>query len=90
MRSYYLRSLTLLEKLNKKYPQHSICKHLSLAFMDYKDLWDVSDKVFFTALEEYLIELESDVKHNDDEIEKIINDGMHLNSILEEDNEFDD
>ncbi len=58
--------------------------------MDYKDLWDVSDKVFFTALEEYLIELESDVKHNDDEIEKIINDGMHLNSILEEDNEFDD
>lgn len=87
MKSYYLRSLDLLEKLNKSYPKHSLCKHLSIAFMDYKDLWDVSDKVFFTTLEEYLIELDSDVKHNEEEIEKIINDGLHLNSILEEDEE---
>ncbi len=87
--NYYMKSVKLLESLKKQHPRHSIGKHLSTAFSDYKDLWDVSDKVFYSVLNCYVIELDFDILHDreEDDLNKIINDGLHLESILEEEEE---
>jgi hypothetical protein len=48
-------------------------KHIATAFADYTDVWGLSDKVFYSTLLNYVIELELDVPHKDDDIQNIIN-----------------
>jgi hypothetical protein len=62
-------------------------KHIATAFADYTDVWGLSDKVFYSTLLNYVIELELDVPHKDDDIQNIINQGLNLSSVLEEDEE---
>jgi hypothetical protein len=62
-------------------------KHIATAFADYTDVWGLSDKVFYSTLLNYVIELELDVPHKDDDIQNIINQGLNLSSVLEEDGE---
>jgi hypothetical protein len=50
-----------------------IWKHIATAFADYTDVWGLSDKVFYSTLLNYVIELELDVPHKDDDIQNIIN-----------------
>jgi hypothetical protein len=87
MINYYQKSVVLLTTLKKNYPKYNMGKHIATAFADYTDLWGLSDKVFYSTLLNYVIELELDVPHKDDDIQNIINQGLNLSSVLEEDEE---
>ena len=76
--------IQILNRLHKQSP-YNIGKHLSIA-IDGEDLWSLSDIELFNCLEKYEIELEMDVQHEDD-VEKIIKDGMNLERTLFEEEE---
>jgi hypothetical protein len=64
-------------------------RHISTALDEYSDVWGVSDKEFLYAIQKYEIELNIDGPHIDDEeIEEIIKDGMNLDSMFEEEEEY--
>jgi hypothetical protein len=53
-------------------------------------MWGLSDKDMLNAVNAYKQKLTIDTPHRDDsELAKIINDGMHLDNILHEDEEDD-
>ena len=84
MKSYYKRSLEILEKLSSVHPKQTLGKHLATA-LDEHQIENLNDKEIFYILNDYYSELESDVPHNNN-IEQIIKDSLHLNSydLLEE------
>ncbi len=74
-----------MERLRKAHPTYNIGRHISTALDGYDDIWGVSDKEFLFALEKYELELNMDVDHIDqEEIDKIIKDGMNLERMFEE------
>lgn len=78
----------MLERLHKAHPTYNIGRHISTALDGYDDIWGVSDKEFLFALEKYELELNMDIDHIDqEEIEKIIKDGMNLERTLFEEEE---
>lgn len=81
MKSYYNRSLVVLDKLKKFMPDVSLGKHLTTALEEY-NIENISDKDLFIKLNDYLSTLESDVPHCQD-LEEIIKDGLDLNHILD-------
>ena len=85
--------ISALQELHLLYPTYTIGRHLSTALDEYGDLWGISDKEILFALTKYRASLEMDVPHETDqeEINRIIKDGMNLSSSsLLQDNEFDD
>jgi len=74
--NYYKQILHALDRLYKAHPKYNMGKHISTA-LDGSDIWSISDKEFLFAIQKYEIELNMDVEH-EDEIEKIIKDGMNL------------
>lgn len=86
--NYYRKILHVLESLNKAHPTYNIGRHISTALDGYDDVWGVTDKEFLFALEKYELALNIDVDHIDqEEIEKIIKDGMNLERTLFEEEE---
>lgn len=84
--NYKKRILHSLQDLVKSYPKYSIGRHLSTAFSDYRDLWDVSDKEISFALDKYRSELELGIesdKSYDSFVEKVIEDSKHLGTGIE-------
>ena len=78
----------MLENLHKAHPTYNIGRHISTALDGYDDIWGVTDKEFLFALEKYELELNMDIDHIDqEEIEKIIKDGMNLERTLFEEEE---
>jgi hypothetical protein len=78
----------VLESLHKAHPTYNIGRHISTALDGYDDVWGVTDKEFLFALEKYELELNIDVDHIDqEEIDKIIKDGMNLERTLFEEEE---
>jgi hypothetical protein len=78
----------VLESLHKAHPTYNIGRHISTALDGYDDVWGVSDKEFLFALEKYELALNIDIDHIDqEEIEKIIKDGMNLERTLFEEEE---
>jgi hypothetical protein len=64
-------------------------RHISTALDEYTDVWGVNDREFLYAIQKYEIELNIDGPHIDDEeIEEIIKDGMNLDSMFEEEEEY--
>ena len=87
--TYYRQILNILERLYKAHPTYNIGRHLSTA-LDDSDLWGVADRELLLALQRYEIELNMDVSHTDDEeIEKIIKDGMNLGRMFFDEDEED-
>lgn len=88
--SYYKRCLKLLDDIHKKYPSLNMGKHLSTSLDGY-DIWSISDKELLFSLEKYTAELEMDVPHfyKEENIEEIIQGGLHLDNILEDNAEED-
>jgi hypothetical protein len=78
MNSYYKRSVNVLAKLNTIIPRQSLGKHLATA-LDEHQIENLNDKEMFNILNDYLIELESDIPHCED-LEEILKQGMNLNS----------
>lgn len=78
----------MLENLHKAHPTYNIGRHISTALDGYDDVWGVTDKEFLFALEKYELELNMDTDHIDqEEIDKIIKDGMNLERTLFEEEE---
>ena len=78
----------MLESLHKAHPTYNIGRHISTALDGYNDVWGVTDKEFLFALEKYELALNIDIDHIDqEEIEKIIKDGMNLERTLFEEEE---
>ena len=66
-------------------------KHLATALDEYGDVWGITDRELLFALEKYKAQLEMDVPHtDDDELDKIIKDGMNLDDILKEEDDGED
>ena len=87
--NYFKKSILILQELKKSHPSTSFGKHIAIAFDEY-DLFSITDKLFSEILEEYSSTLELETHDNkDDEIQKIISDGMKLNSLfIDEDNDY--
>jgi hypothetical protein len=86
----YDQILTTLKELKEEFPSYNMGRHLDTALSDYKDVWGITDKEMLYALNRYKAQLTLDVPHPDEsELEKIIKDGMNLNTILQEDEEDD-
>lgn len=84
--NYFKKIITLLNELHRRFPQQNIGKHVATA-IDGSDLWALSDKDLFLALQSYKEELEiASPFTDDDQLQEIINDGLNLASILDEDN----
>ena len=62
-------------------------RHLATALEP--NTWNMTDTEVLDALQKYKARLSMDVFHSDSDIDNIINDGIHLNSILHEDEEDD-
>jgi len=75
-------------ELKASHPRCSMGRHLATALEP--NTWNMTDTEVLDALEKYKARLSIDVFHPDSDIDKIINDGLHLNSILHEDEEDDD
>ena len=87
--NYYRQIIQTLVRLQKAYPTYNIGRHISTALDEYSDVWGVSDREFLYAIQKYEIELNIDGPHLDDkEIEEIIKDGMNLDSMFEEEEEY--
>jgi hypothetical protein len=84
----YEKILGVLVELKASHPRCSMGRHLSTALEP--NTWNMTDVEVLDALEKYKARLSIDVFHSDSDIDKIINDGLHLNSILHEDEEDDD
>lgn len=89
--NYYKKSIQLLEELYRKYPTQTLGQHISTAFSDYPDLWPVSHKEFYYALEKYNSQKELDILHiaPEDYVQKIVDDGAHLFDEGEQEDEIE-
>jgi hypothetical protein len=84
----YEQILSVLIELKETFPSYNLGRHLDTALSDYKDIWGMTDKEMLYALSKYKSQLTMDVPHPDEsEIEKIVKDGMNLDTILQEDEE---
>ena len=88
MSSYYNKCINILRSLNKQFPSMGIGRHIITA-TDGMDLWGISDKELFFCLERYKLEMEMDIPHMyiEKDIDKIIEDGLHLERVLYEEDE---
>lgn len=78
----------ILQELHKSFPTYNMGRHLATALDGYGDLWGLTDKEVVFALEKYKTQLEMDIPHTDEnELEKIIKEGMDLDNILREEDE---
>ncbi len=83
--NYYGKIITTLHKLKEVCPSCTMGKHISTITEDMGDLWAVSDREFSQALDNYAKELIIDKPHGKDDIEHIIEEGLHLDRILIDD-----
>lgn len=75
-------------ELKASHPRCSMGRHLATALEP--NTWSMTDTEALDALQRYKARLSMDVFHPDSDIDKIINDGLHLYSILHEDEEDED
>jgi hypothetical protein len=84
--NHYSSILAHLKELKKLHPTYTLGRHLSTAFDDYGDLWNVSDKELLYALEKYKTCLDHDFHHEEiTDVDKIILDGLHIDRFLLDD-----
>ena len=75
---HYTSALHILEKLHSLHPKYTMGKHLATALDGYGDMFLLTDQEVYHALKEYSSEIESDVPHQEEEIDNILKEGMHL------------
>lgn len=88
-KDYFNEIIQTLTKLQKAHPTYSVGRHLSTALDGYGDTWGMTNKEFSFALDKYSKTLEMDADHSEQEIDEIIKEGMHLDTILSEDDQED-
>ena len=89
--SSYEQILSVLVELKEAFPSYNMGRHLDTALNEYKDIWGMTDKEMLYALNKYKSQLTLDVPHPDEtEIDKIVKDGMNLDTILDDYQDFTD
>lgn len=85
--NYYKEIIDILKELKSQYPSYSLGKHISTALDDYGDIWGLSDKELHFAFTKYKAQMQMDVPHesSEDELDRIIKDGMNLSLDTDED-----
>lgn len=58
---------------------------MATALDGYGDMFLLTDQEVCHALREYALELDSDVPHEDEELDKILKEGMHLQMMFTDD-----
>ena len=87
----YEQILSVLVELKEAFPSYNLGRHLATALYEYKDIWGMTDREIVYALSKYKAELMQDIPHPDDtEIDKIIKEGMNLDTILDDYQDFTD
>ncbi len=88
--NYYKKSLTVLEELKKDHPSFNLGRHVDTATADYGDVWGMSDKEFYFALQKYQSQLCLDIQDiNDDYVKRIVDEAMNLDTILDDEEDDD-
>lgn len=84
--NYYNQILEVLKELHITYPSFNMARHITTALDDYTDIWGVPDKEFLSALQKYKIQLElyESPLTEGKQLDRIIEDGLHLEDILDE------
>lgn len=82
----YSQAVQLLQDLKKEYPNYTLGQHLSTALGDYGDIWGITDKEMFFALEKYKTELEFNIV-SDEEVDQIMKDAQNLDTLFKEEEE---
>jgi hypothetical protein len=98
----YNQVIKILADLKKEYPNCRLGQHIYLMLEDYKSLeslWNMSDKEFLYALEKHqcitllhnpkIPRIHLDVLPSDEEIDLIIRDAEHLDTLFDEEEEED-
>lgn len=85
----FRKFIKLLEQLHKDHPQYNLGRHFSTAFDEYGDLWGTPDKELCFALEKYIAQLETGY-FPDTDIDKIIDEGTHLDKLFKDEEGEDD
>lgn len=96
MEEIKIKKLTsLLEKIKKKNPKHSLGAHIYKALVAYhlynwdgESLFYTTDKEMFTALNNYLMLMS--VEDDEEEINKIVEEGKHLETLFLDSEEEED
>jgi hypothetical protein len=88
--NYYHKIIINLNKLKDVYPSYNMGRHLSTIIDECGDVWGMTDKELFNSLNRYMKQLALDIPHEEKELDKIIQEGMHLDKILIDDNYQDD
>ncbi len=87
----YNRILEILRDLHIQYPDLNMGRHIATISEDCGDIWGTTDKNLLAIFERYKATLELDTPYTEDkDIEKILKDGMDLDSILEDSEEQGD
>jgi hypothetical protein len=87
----YTEVVNILQDLHKNFPTYNLGRHLATALDGYGDIWGITDKELAFALSKYKSEIEMDVPHADEnELEKIIKEGIDLENILKEEDDDGD
>lgn len=85
----FTQIISLLNDLHKSFPTYNMGRHLSTALEGYGDVWGMTDKELLYALNKYKTELDLDMPHSlDVDIQDIIQQGMNLDNILDEEEEY--
>lgn len=77
-----------LQELHKRYPTQNIGRHLELALSDYPSLFSISDKEMVYALEKYILAIEIDPIASTAEVERILEEGMNLDTLFSDEEDF--
>ena len=87
----YSQILSLLRELKKDHPNYNIGRHISLALSDYGDVWGTSDKEVLFAFTKYKTQLELDGDEIADAtyVDKVVEDAMDLDHILDEEDDYE-
>jgi hypothetical protein len=88
--NYYNQVLGILQSLHKLYPHYNMGRHLATALDGYGDTWGLTDKEVMFALSKYKSELDMDFhRNNDTDIEQIIEEGINLDNLFNDDDDGD-
>ena len=89
---YYEKIIKVLMELKEAYPEYNLGRHLrySLAENNGSYLWSKTDKQIFNSIIAYKERLMSKIPYvEESQIEKIIKEGMNLDTILDDDEDND-
>lgn len=88
---YYQKIIKVLLEIKEAYPEYTLGKHLQNSLKEHSGyMWKKTDKHIYNSIITYKEKLMSNTPYvKTSEIDKIIREGMNLDTILDDDEEED-